>query len=51
MPFYRAFYEGYIEGEHDNEELARGLFMEALEGVEPGELTIEVFNDETKKWE
>ncbi len=51
MPFYRAHYEGYIEDEYYSEELARTFFMEHLEDIEPADLTIEVFNDETEKWE
>ncbi len=58
MPYYRATFDGYIEGEYENEEAARTAMVEAMQedytdqyGRGPEDLvSIEEFNDKIGEW-
>jgi len=54
MPYYRVTYEGYTEGHFDDEVAATKEFLECIAEDLDGDLQnigIEVFNEETEKWE
>jgi len=59
MPYFRVSYEGYIEGEYDNEEEAIKEFLEGLNEdyvdaygrTREQMLRVEKFNEEKGEWE
>jgi len=59
MPYYRVSFEGYLEGEYDDEETAKdemekSLDADYLDGYGRGRrdlIGIETFNEETQEWE
>ena len=48
---YRIRYEGYIEAEYKTRHDAIKDFIEELDNLEESDLTVEIFNDQTWKWE
>lgn len=53
MPYYRAVYDGYVEGEYDFADQAKKDLMEAMErDVEDdgAMITVEQFNEKEQQW-
>ena len=57
MAYYRISYDGYVEGDYENEEDAINDFIDIIEngnfyGRDLGnQLTIEKYDEENEKWE
>lgn len=50
MPFFRVQYQGYLEGDFDDQQDAVDEFLEELEYGDLN-LNVEQWNDETGEWE
>lgn len=52
MPFYRVEFDGYVEGEFDDEEAARLAFLDSVLQIDQdsGHIHVEVFDEEEQVW-
>ena len=51
MKYYRVTYDPYIEDEYETEVEARQAFLDFMLNATAWDLSVEIFNEETKKWE